>query len=168
MRSADAESKKPAPPGGHEAVKKEIKSRTELLGRLEKLESDTKALRALQESIATVTDAASAGELKENCSAFEREIARLKSQTETRIEELKELDRCWKDFSEKLLSVARWHEEEAAGRKTKDGEETRLEVNPEKQLAKAQVQKCMQVDHLGADAVLLSKFTKILLTILTR
>lgn len=136
VRNADVEAKKAALPGGHEAVRKELTSRVELLSQLQQMQSDAEKLQALQEVIGTAAGEASMSRLQEDCTALEGDVSRLKTQVEARIEELQKSDNQWKRFEEKLESVAGWIEvKENEGKTVKDESHS----DPEKQLTEAQV-----------------------------
>lgn len=136
VKNVDVEVKKAALPGGHEAVKKELSSRGELLYQLQQMQSDAVKLKSLQEVIGTTAGEASTKRLQEERMALEAEVTQLKMQTEARIGELQQSDNQWKKFSEKLESVAGWIEEKEVEEKTVKDE---IVYDPEKQLAEAQV-----------------------------
>ena len=108
IKRAESEIEKPGPPGGHEAVKKEMTSRQEMLNELKVMRTEMMRLLSLRQSVGSVLDESANQSMQKDCESIDAAIAKLTCEVETKIERLQESDQHWSDAYSRLDSLTNW------------------------------------------------------------
>ena len=108
LREAETEANRSVPPGGQEAIQKELNSKEKILTKLQELSPNVTALHQVGNVLQTMASEPRQEQLRHEISDIEYRYSQLMDKSATRVEELKLANEKWNDFYQQMGSYSDW------------------------------------------------------------